>query len=376
MKIFIAGDIYPGEASAGILASRSVDSLFGSLAGILKDADLTVANLEGPVGRPVNPVPKIGPSHEIPVGCLDGIKSLGISLLTLANNHIMDSGIEGLNRTILECERRGIATCGAGATVSEASQAKVMLVGGLRVAILSMTEHEFGFATGNRGGSNPLDPINFVRGVQSCRGQWDKLIVLLHAGTEYDPYPRPELVKVCRFMVEQGADLVVCQQPHCAGCVESYRAGHIVYGQGYFLFDELRSREGTQEGFVIRYEVSSAESSELKFIPYRHSPGSPGPVQMCEKESDLFVKRLLERSECLKSDAALQEKWADYCRRNSRRYLALVQGYGRTVRRIDQKLDILRHFYKTGHLRMLLHLFRCETHREAIIKILSDSVRA
>ena len=65
----------------------------------------------------------------------------------------------------------------------------------------------------------------------------DYTIVLYHGGKEYYRYPSPNLQRVCRYMIEKGTDLVICQHSHCIGCEENYLSGKIVYGQGNFIFD-------------------------------------------------------------------------------------------------------------------------------------------
>ncbi len=64
----------------------------------------------------------------------------------------------------------------------------------------------------------------------------DKIIVILHGGIEYYPFPSPELQDKCHFLIEEGADIIVCQHTHCAGCIEEYLNGYIIYGQGNLIF--------------------------------------------------------------------------------------------------------------------------------------------
>ena len=67
------------------------------------------------------------------------------------------------------------------------------------------------------------------------------MIVIYHGGKEHYRYPSPYLQKVCRKIVDKGADLVITQHSHCIGCEEKYSHSTIVYGQGNFLFDHSES---------------------------------------------------------------------------------------------------------------------------------------
>lgn len=73
--------------------------------------------------------------------------------------------------------------------------------------------------------------------IEEAKRLADVVIVFYHGGKEYVAYPSPNLQKICRAMVKRGADYVICQHSHCVGCYEKFQGGHIVYGQGNFIFD-------------------------------------------------------------------------------------------------------------------------------------------
>lgn len=72
------------------------------------------------------------------------------------------------------------------------------------------TEHEFSIVTNYAPGANTYDPLETPDYIRSLKDKCDYLIVLYHAGKEHYRYPSPYLQKVCRKMVEKGADLVIC----------------------------------------------------------------------------------------------------------------------------------------------------------------------
>jgi poly-gamma-glutamate synthesis protein (capsule biosynthesis protein) len=114
--------------------------------------------------------------------------------------------------------------------LTKAGDILLRTINSIRIGILALAEHEFSIATKNSPSANPLDLIEFVRSFKRHRDDFDYVIVLLHCGKEHYPYPSPKLQKTCHFMVEEGANAVICQHSHCTGCYEDYAGGHIVYG--------------------------------------------------------------------------------------------------------------------------------------------------
>jgi len=77
-------------------------------------ADISVVNLECPLIQKEAPIEKCGPNLGAPVDCANGLKAMGIDVVGLANNHIMDHGPQGLWITIKALGEHGIAHVGAG----------------------------------------------------------------------------------------------------------------------------------------------------------------------------------------------------------------------------------------------------------------------
>ncbi|HXG47666.1 MAG TPA: CapA family protein, partial [Methylomirabilota bacterium] len=327
--IAIAGDVYPGKRSTPHLKAGAVETVFDGLLEPLRECHLRLANLEGPLVRTPSPIEKVGPLHIIDGDCLTGLAAAGFQVLNLGNNHAMDHGAAGLRYTLERCREQGVAWVGAGENLAAAARVLVREVGGLRVGFYSCTEHEFGIATTTEWGTNPLDVIQFARMVRAHRHEWDYLVVLLHGGNEYYPYPRPALRRVCQFMIEQGANAVVCQHSHCAGCWEEHEGGFIVHGQGNFLFDERSARPCEQEGFLVVLDVEGPQRHRLRLVPFAQVADRPGPVRMSAAAEAAFRRELDERSAAIRQPGFVEEKWAEFSRGNADRYLSLLHGYGR-----------------------------------------------
>jgi len=170
-------------------------------------------------------------------------------------------------------------------------------------------------------------------------------------------------------MVEQGAAAVICQHSHCAGCHESHRQGQIVYGQGNFVFDERSVRPCEQEGMLIVLDMDES-GVHLRCEPFFQSVGHPGP-DVDPVRAPMLLDEIARRSLEIARPGTVEQRWNEYCRENSQRYLALVQGWSRRWRNLDRRLGFMRWLRRPEQTRMWLHLLRCESHREVLITALA-----
>jgi poly-gamma-glutamate synthesis protein (capsule biosynthesis protein) len=295
---------------------------------------------------------------------------MGIDVVGLANNHIMDHGAQGLRTTIETLDERRIARVGAGENIREARTILVREVKGIRIGILAVAEHEFGIANDDTPGANPMDIIDLVRNVGEHRSEFDTLIVLVHGGNEHLPYPRPDLMDTCRFMVEQGASAVICQHSHCTGCLEVYQGAPIVYGQGNFLFDMPSSFPTWNEGCLVQLLVDPRGNCEARMIPFHQAGDAPGARHMTQKEETDWRSAFDERSRHLGDQRMIEEMWRTFCRTNKRYYFQALHGRSSLLRRLAARLDIVRMLDSAEERRARLNIIRCESHRAALRTIL------
>src|SRR5262249_43427774 len=145
------------------------------------------------------------------------------------------------------------------------------------------------------------------------RDNVDFSIVLLHDGAEHYPFPSPRLQKVCRFLVEQGAGLVVCQHSHCAGAHETYRGGHIIYGQGNLMCDWPEMYGAWHEGFLIRLVIGPNRTASWQPIPYTQSDGGPGARRMSPQREQIFLNAFDARSLAIQETGFVDRNWEEFC---------------------------------------------------------------
>lgn len=376
VDVLIGSDVCPMKRDLPHFQSGDAASIFNELLEEFEHADFSIVNLECPLTDQETPVSKSGPVLRADRSCINGFKQATISALGLANNHIMDHGPSGLSDTLEVCEQAGIATVGAGRNLDEARRVHVQEVGGVRLGVMAVAEHEFGIATADSWGANPLDPIEYMRTVKAERDKFDYLVVLVHGGNEGYPLPSPRLMNVCRFMIEEGADAVICQHTHVAGCYEAYMHGHIVYGQGNLVFDRYDDdAEYGHEGFLVRLSFGEGAPG-MEIVPYWQSYGQAGTRRMSAQEDELFRQGLERRSEVLKDRVALEAEWARYCAGRGNRELSRVLGHNRLLTRLNRNGLLMRRLYSEQAILRLHNALRCEAHRDVLLTALDQAYQA
>jgi poly-gamma-glutamate synthesis protein (capsule biosynthesis protein) len=274
MEILIAGDLAPTPTQSNIelFNKPNLENMLGEeLLSLWNHADARIFNLETPLIDKENPIDKCGPNLITPTSTIKGIKDLNPSLVTLANNHILDQGEHGLFATQNILLKNNIPYIGAGGNLSKASQPHIFNQDVIKVGVYACAEHEFSIATEKTAGANPFDPLESLDHISSLKRNCDYVIVLYHGGKEHYRYPSPYLQKVCHKIVDKGADLIICQHSHCIGCFEEYQNSTIVYGQGNFVFNK-QDNEFWNSGLIIRIYFN--KTIKIEYVPIlKKDPG-------------------------------------------------------------------------------------------------------
>lgn len=310
---------------------------------------------------------KDGPVLGADSDCIKGLKNGHIDVVNLANNHIMDHGPAGLRNTMSLCDKEGIACVGAGENLAAARKVLVRRIRGMRIGIMGVAEHEFSIATEDGWGANPLDIMGYIRNVRDHNDEWDYLIVLLHGGKEYYPYPSPRLRDICRFMVEEGANAVICQHSHCPGCYEAYKGGHIVYGQGNLIFDAPPNRDkACHQGFLVRLEIGADCKSTMQPIPYLQCDVRVGARKMDAGEEKIFKDELDKRSRQIADVGFVEHKWLKYCRSQKCLYFSQLRGHNRLLCYLNRKTRFTEWLYSRRSRLMQRNVVESESLREVL----------
>jgi poly-gamma-glutamate synthesis protein (capsule biosynthesis protein) len=370
ISILIAGDMVPTKSNEGFFIKGDVSSLIGnSLYEIFQKADITSVNLECPLTTSDTPIKKIGPNLRALPETIKGIKALDPTIIGLANNHILDYGEKGLADTLSLLTDNRIPYVGVGNNLKDAAQSiHIVEEKGCRIGFYACAEHEFSIATEKTSGANPFDALMTGDVIKSLKAdcKLDTLIVLYHGGKEYYQYPSPGLQKVCRHLVQKGANLVVCQHSHCIGAYEHYQDGDIVYGQGNFVFD--MKHPFSINGLLIRYHLFPEGRKEIEFIPIEKQENGAIRKSSPAKSKEI-IESFMKRSKEILDREIVEKNYQVFSRQMINTYLYILSPFGKWISRIDRHLlkgVLIRFFYTYQKRQSILNNLRCEAHSEAI----------
>lgn len=368
MKIIIGGDVVPTPNNYELFIDGKVTELIGDeLAAIWNTSDIRIFNLETPIVDKSDPIDKCGPNLMAPKSTIKGIKALNPSLLTLANNHILDQNIQGMYSTINLLNCNNISYVGVGKDLNEASQPYIIEKNGIKIGVYACAEHEFSIATKSRPGANPFDPLESPDHIYELKKKCDFIIVLYHGGKEHYRYPSPYLQKVCKKLVDKGADIIVCQHSHCIGCYEEYKGSTIIYGQGNFIFNKY-DNEFWNNGMLVEITIDK-ESYHVNYIPFEKVENK---IRLAkgEKAKEIlhgFKQRSFEIKE---NQNIVEEKYLEFAQKMILNYLYSLSGFGKWLSRVDRKLlknFLLKRLYNKQKLLAIQNYIECEAHRELVI---------
>lgn len=237
VTIAAVGDLMLARDLVSLMEQHGALYPFERVMHLLRDADLTVANLEGALTERGVPADKLY-TFRTPPRFARGLAEAGIDVVSLGNNHTADFGLKGIEDTLAALDAVGVRYAGAGLDETAARRPTLAEAQGLRIAFLSYTDVlENTFAGPDTPGVALATPEGITDDVRAARAQADVVVVLLHSGVEYTDAPQPAQQRLARAAVDAGALLVLGHHPHALQGWEWYGDGLIIYSLGNFVFD-------------------------------------------------------------------------------------------------------------------------------------------
>jgi poly-gamma-glutamate capsule biosynthesis protein CapA/YwtB (metallophosphatase superfamily) len=240
VTVALAGDTMLGRGVARALATTPPEALVApEVRAAIGQADLVVLNLECCISDRGRPWDAPGKSFffRAPLRAVELLALLGTDCVTLANNHALDYGVEALADTLNLLAAAGIATVGAGTDLEQARRPTILATGGLRVAVLGVTDHPPDFAAGpDRPGVAFADlgrrvPDWLLERIRAADAE--VVLVTPHWGPNMTSEPVGHVRRAAAALVDAGATLVAGHSAHVPHGV----AGRVLYDLGDFLDD-------------------------------------------------------------------------------------------------------------------------------------------
>lgn len=248
----------------------------------LEDADITIANLETTLAGQDRGYSGY-PEFNSPDSIIDALEYSGVDILTSANNHRMDKGINGFYRTIEVVRNKGLDIIGVKALEEEKTYV-IKDVKGVKVAFLN-----FGYSNPLADGSLsinglilPKDMVNLMDAfdsedldasvemmgnrIKEARADGAQVIVVcLHWGDEYQRLPNLFQQKVAEGLVKLGVDMIFGGHPHVLQPAIYLPAPYgggvpvpVFYSQGNFISDQRKETVDdiyTEQGIIAKVTI-------------------------------------------------------------------------------------------------------------------------
>lgn len=267
------GDVITG---AGVLKSARAPSSAGGydfvplLRGLrrrIAGADLSLCHQELVLGPGA---PQGYPRFLAPPALARGMAELGWDACSVASNHSVDHGAEGVASTIAALDAAGLRHTGTYRSAAAGRRTLIMRVSGVRVALLSYTENTNGVPLPFPYSVGLIDEARILADARRARRRGaDAVIVNLHDVGDLE-LPIPDYLRVLADKLTQSPAIaaVISQGPHLARPIRFLNGKPVVFSEG----ELLASRQyGIRNGLVaeLRFVASSAgvRVAAVRYLP-------------------------------------------------------------------------------------------------------------
>jgi poly-gamma-glutamate capsule biosynthesis protein CapA/YwtB (metallophosphatase superfamily) len=271
VRLLAAGDICPGDhyfslghGTGSHLAAGA--NPFATIERLLRDADVRIANLEGPLSASSSNA--AGPEADVfrgPPGAAALLREASIDLVHVANNHVLQHGADAFRTTIALLEDQDISPVGL--LKANRSSPVVRTVNGLVLGFLG-----YSFVPERYLPDQLLyaaAPLSSVLGeIEALKRSVDLVVMSVHWGEEATALPGQHTVDAAHAMIRAGATLVLGHHPHWFQPVERVGRALIAYSLGDFVFDLFWDRR-LVESAILSIDLDSAGVVEHRLIPVR-----------------------------------------------------------------------------------------------------------
>jgi poly-gamma-glutamate synthesis protein (capsule biosynthesis protein) len=285
------------------LTSKLDVNPFANIENTLAQKDILFGNLEVALSDSRTPAKKV---HVIqaPPYKVQFLRKAGFDILNVANNHILDLGVDGFRDTLDLLDRCDLRYIGA--SVSHSSPRDVSIYkAGTNIGFLGYTVGRFRVSKPCR--INKLKRKEVLKDIDRLKQKCDVVVVSLHWGTENVYYPSPDQVSLAHELIDRGATLVLGHHPHVVQGVEEYRNGLIAYSLGNFNFDPAVSYSETRKTMILRAHVNKTGVKDFQIIPVEINADLL-PSYMSEPDRSNMIEFVQQISRCV-SEHTMRDKW-------------------------------------------------------------------
>ncbi len=225
-------------------------------AGVLKKSDIVFGNLEGTASDQGVDQKNLY-SFRMDPGVITALRGAGMSVLSVANNHVADWGREAFIDTLSRLKENELSYVGGGYNKEEAKTPVIIEKYGMKIGFLGFSDKgpNYMTATEEKAGVLLASDPNFNEIIKNAASQVDYLIVSFHFGEEYQNTHDLKQENLAHRAIDNGAKIVIGHHPHVVQDTEVYKDGFIAYSLGNFIFDQSWSKE-TMRGMILEIKLN------------------------------------------------------------------------------------------------------------------------
>jgi poly-gamma-glutamate synthesis protein (capsule biosynthesis protein) len=254
--------------------SYKYEKMFEPIKNIVASSDYAMINLEAALAGPDTGYTGY-PLFNAPDSLAEAIRNTGFDLVTNANNHILDRGYSGAMRTLDILKQNGLDTIGINKSQQDKDTMFIKDIRGVKVGFLA-----YGYDTNGIPLPpdkpyfyNLLDEENILKDITAMRPKVDILVLSLHWGVEYSPFPTEKQSDIAKKFFAQGADVIFGGHPHVLQPAEIMTINgnkkFIVYSMGNCLGDQngVERNSGVIVKLTFKKDLLSGKT-ELQSFDY------------------------------------------------------------------------------------------------------------
>lgn len=301
IRVMFGGDVMLGRNVKEYILRDGPGYPLGRLAQRMRTPDLTVINLECALTSSLERWPGTPKAYYFgaPPQAIETLAGAGVDMVSLANNHTLDYGVEGLSDTLQQLRRHGIRYAGAGLDREEAQSAAIACCQGITIGMAAFCDHQADFAAGGDcPGISYLDLDDEAAALDALdqaleplrRAAVDWPVLSLHWGPNMVNRPSQRFRRVAHAAIDMGWKILYGHSAHVFQGIELRRRCPILYAAGDLVDDycvdaafrndhqllfELELTHDALRGialypvFIERCRAGSARGEQARYIAER-----------------------------------------------------------------------------------------------------------
>ena len=288
------------------------DCISPELMDVMQKADIMWINNEFTYSQGGQPLEGKAYTFRANPDRVENLKTMGVDIVGLANNHVYDYGKEAMVDTFETLEEAEIPYVGAGRTLEDAMSPVYIEVDGKTVAFVAASRAEKNRMTPQATETEPgilrcYSTELFDEEIREADSKADIVVALPHWGTEYSTELEPVQQETAKEYIDAGADVIIGAHTHCLQGFEYYNGVPIIYSLGNYWFNEK-----TLDTMLITlhcYGSDEENHMDVLITPALQSNFTTKYVEDKDKQRQLFdrLEAISENVE-IDEDGKLKEK--------------------------------------------------------------------